>query len=133
MNDYVVVRKDGHGMSMSHPMKMGDTVWFEVQHTDGMTAWSSNTFWADAAKRSINGLRLQASKMCLRYQAHLDRTGERFEVEEKRKKDAAWLAKKKTERIAWLERNIPKLQRELEAAQAGAEFNLRDGKFEVQE
>jgi len=132
MNDYVVVKKEGLGFALEGS-RIDPTIWFEVQHTDGMKAWESSHFWADTPKRSINGLKLQASNMAKRYQAHLDRTGERFEVEEKKKWDAERLEKRKAARIAWLEQIIPSLQRELEAAYASAAYDLKNGKFVVAE
>lgn len=134
MSAYEIVKKMGHGMSFSQPMKMADTVCFEIIHSETKEhAWSSSTMWADSPARSIGGLRLSASKMIKRYEYHLQKHGTRFEVTEREAKAARYLAKKKTERLVWLERNIPVLINELALAKADAVFDLKTGKFVAHE
>jgi len=131
MNDYVVVKKEGSAFRMSD-MKLVDVVHFEVQHTDGKIAWTGKSYYASAGARSIAGLKLAATNMAKRYQAHFDRTGQRFEVEEEKKRLAARIAKQSAARIERLKKEIPALQAELQAAERGARFDLARGKFVVE-
>ncbi len=135
MSAYEVVKVDGRGMSLSDVSRgFAATVHFEIKHIEsGEKAWEGTNYWADAGSRAISGLRLAAHKMCKRYEYHLQKHGTRFEVTEREEKAAKHLAKKKAERLAWLERNIPVLINELALAKADAVFDLKTGKFVAHE
>jgi hypothetical protein len=47
------------------------------------------------------------------FEAHLKRTGKRWEIEEAERRTAKTAAEKKAKRIAFLEENLPKWQAEL--------------------
>lgn len=82
MATYDIHQVGGRGLSLES-MKSGDTVQFQVRADDGVIAWRGTSYFVDGlSKRQIGGLRLQADNMRKRYQAHFDRTGKRFELEE---------------------------------------------------
>ena len=73
----------GQGMTMPD-MKLRKTCRFVVRHTDSdMIAWrGTNLFASVLESRSGNGYRLQANKAAKNLQAHLERTGKRWELEQ---------------------------------------------------
>lgn len=109
---YTVKRVDGSGASLDN-FRFRPTVQFQVVHDDGKVAWSGSSYFAEAGARAIAGLRMNASKMCKRYEAYLKRTGERFEIIEEAKLKAQREAKKRADRIAYLQKNLPLWQAEL--------------------
>jgi hypothetical protein len=117
--DYQVEIVRGEGMNLSD-CRVRPTVRAVVKHTDGTFCWGTTTYFSTGENRQVAGLRMNAAKMAKRYQAHLDSTGERFEVIEKAKREAAAAAKKKADRIKWLEQAIPKYQAELAQLKAEA-------------
>lgn len=119
-NEYAIHKVEGRGASLND-MRFRPTVRFELRFNNDTTvvAWRSRTFFADVGGRQINGLRLGAARALPKYQAYFDRTGVRWEVEQKALADAERAAKKKSQRIAYLEKEIPKLQEELKALKGG--------------
>jgi hypothetical protein len=117
--DYTVNRIDSTGMSLGDAPRFDKTVCFAVVHTDGTEVWRSSTYWASTAPRSIQGLRLGAARACKSYQAYLDRTGKRWEIEERERRTAERAAKKRADRLAWLKKNVPLLTAELAELEKG--------------
>jgi hypothetical protein len=111
---YSIHRVDGRGISLS-TMKGGATVRFELRHdADGAVAFTTDEWLVDSATpRQINGLRLQAARQLPRFDDYERRTGGRWEVEQKAKRDAERAAKKRADRIAYLRRTIPLYEAEL--------------------
>lgn len=79
---YEVREISGHGISLGGPkLTSGATVEFGVFNGE-RKVWSTNAYFVERMTgRQKNGVRLQASKACKRYQDHYDRTGSCFENE----------------------------------------------------
>jgi hypothetical protein len=122
---YVIHKCEGLSISMNSG-NVGKTVHFELRHIDEesnpeglrLAAVRSNSYWASDPPRSINGLRLSVARQAKAYESYLERTGKRWEVEQRDKLIAELAVKKRTKRIEWLRRNIPILQAELDAFEA---------------
>lgn len=94
LKNYVVTMERGEGINMD-TCKISRTVHFQVAHTDGMVAWRGQSYYESYAQgRTLNGIRLQASKQAHNLEAYFERTGNRWEVEQKAERDAKAAGKK---------------------------------------
>jgi hypothetical protein len=111
---YAVHKCTGSGATLDD-FRFRPTVWFELRHDDGKVAASTGHYFSDPlTSRQVGGYRLQMAKLLPRYEAYLKKSGKRWEVEQEEKREVERAAKKKTQRIAWLQANIPVLTKELE-------------------
>jgi hypothetical protein len=90
------------------------TISAQVWHEDGKVAWKTASY-EDQGGRFNNGLRLQASNACKRFNAYFERTGKRWEIEEEERLAKERAEKKRTQRIAYLKKTIPEYTAELAA------------------
>jgi hypothetical protein len=113
---YAVHQIDGQGISFGTKIKSGATIQFEVRHVDGgPRAFATGCFMLDGlSKQKLAGMRRSAASQCEAYERYLERTGNRWEVLQKEKADAAAAIKKRDARIEQLTKRIPELEAELE-------------------
>lgn len=82
---YVVDVEHGQAMGMND-LKIRPTICAVVKFDgDGAVAWRGNRYWAGQEPRNMKAA---AGKMRKRWQSYYERTGKRFEVEEREKREA---------------------------------------------
>lgn len=82
---YIVDTETGQGLDLNSG-RIRPTICAVVKfEADGEIAWRGPKYWQGHEPRTMKA---QAGKMRNRWQAHFDRTGERFEVIERQKREA---------------------------------------------
>lgn len=111
---YSVHKCTGSGATLDN-FRFRPTFWFELRYDDdNKVAASTPHYFVDGlTSRQINGYRLSMAKLVRRYEFYLQKHGVRFEVEQEQKREVERAAKKKEQRIKWLQTNIPLLTAEL--------------------